>query len=161
MDDQARRDLFLLVLGVELLVIGTAPWWLLGPLGVSFQWFGYLFGFMTVGLVGFFAMILGVVFSMEHALLVRERTSRGVAEAYGFCGTLVSVLGAFIEIAEMLLGLGICLVLFLVTVLSFLGLFMGLQGLRIKWNPWVLSALVLSIDVILVQFLYMLFGGTL
>lgn len=160
-NDQITRDRILLISGVILFLVGFSPWWLLVPLDLP-RWFDWTVacGFQIAGLIGFFVMILGVVYSMEHILLARKRTAEGVAEAYGFYGTLASVFAAIALLGEMLLGLEFVFsVLMLIAVLSFLGLFLGIHGLRIKWNPWILTALVLSTEVIAVQILYVLFGG--
>lgn len=161
-DEQIKRDRILLITGIVMFLIGSSPWWLLHPLGLTLHWRLGLIGvcgFGIVGIFGFFIMILGAVFYMERPLLPKEETDEGVARAYGFYGTLLSVLAALVLLVEMLLGLWfITAILMLIGVLSFLGLFMGLHGSRIEWNPWILAALILSTEVIVIQILYAYLG---
>ncbi len=159
-EEQIKRDRITLVIGIVLFLVGFSPWWLLFPLNLHLRLgLTVACGFGFAGLVGFFVMIPGAVYSMEHVFWSKKRTVEGVAEAYGFYGTLASALAALILLGEILLSIWwVFSVLMIVAVLSFLGLFMGIHGIRLKWNLWVTSALLLSTEVIVVQILYIFFG---
>ncbi len=159
-EEQIAKDRITLVIGIVLFLVGLSPGWLLVPLNLHI-WLGLTVGcgFGIAGIVGFFVMILGAIYSMEHVFWSKKRTVEGVAEAYGFYGTLASVLAALALLGEMLLSVSsVFSVLMIVAVLTFLGLFMGIHGIRFKWNLWVTSALLISTEVIVVQILYVFFG---
>lgn len=159
-EEQFKRDRITLVSGIVLFLVGFSPWWLLVPLNLHLRLgLTVACGFGIAGIVGFFVMIPGAIYSMEHVFWSKKRTVEGVAEAYGFYGTLASVLAALALLGEMLLSVSsVFSVLMIVAVLTFLGLFMGIHGIRLKWNLWVTSALLISTEVIVVQILYVFFG---
>jgi hypothetical protein len=159
-EDEIRKDRIVLISGMVLFLVGFSPWWLLYELNLRLGLdITVACGFGFAGLVGFFIMIPSAVFYLEHVFWSKKRTVEGVAEAYGFYGTLSSVLAALITLAEMLASIWTAFsVLMIIATLSFLGLFMGIHGIRLKWNLWVTSAMFLGIEVIVVQILYVFFG---